>query len=113
MIRYHDAQDSLSAEAAPMLMASSLTAAPRAAQHLAPAAIQNSGYGDFGMMPRHPLAYSAAPLSTLVLIVAVVVALLALMKGDTRRLSFALSPNNPGHLHFIKSGRHGYAIRRR
>jgi hypothetical protein len=112
MIRHHDVQDSFSAEAAPMLLASSLTVAPGAV-HLAPAVIQSSGYGGFGTMPSHPLMYYAAPLSTLILIVAMAVALLSLMKVAARQLSFAMSPKTLRATYFIKSDRHGYRIRRR
>lgn len=57
MIRYHEAQDLLSAEAAPMLITSTLRVAPHTAQYLVPVASQSSGYSDAGMMPRLPLTY--------------------------------------------------------
>lgn len=113
MIRHHEVQDSLSAEAAPMHLASSATAIPRAAPHPAYVVIQNDSRGDSGTMPGHPFAFYAAPLSSFVLIVATVVILRALMKLVAPRFKFAAAAKDIGHIYFVKSGSHGYKISRR
>ncbi len=96
-----------------MLLASSLSAAPRAAPLPGYAAVQNSGHDDYAATWDHPFAHYAAPLSTFVLIVMSAIALLALLKFASNRLSFGAAAKNVGNLYFIKSGSRGYTISRR
>ncbi len=112
MIRHHDAQDSFSAETVPNYHASSLSAAPPAAEYTGAAAIPNSSTGD-GAMWSHSFAFYATPLSSVVLMVAVVTALAALMKAAASRLRFTRPTKNTGITYFIKSGSHGHTVSRR
>jgi len=78
MIRHHDTQDLLSAEAAPMYFASGMTAIPHAAPLPGRAEIQSGS--DSGATAAHPFAFYAAPLSTLALLLVSIVALTSLLK---------------------------------
>jgi len=113
MIRHHEGQDSFSAEAAPMLLTSSLGPAPRAASLQGHAAVQSSGRGDHGTPWNHPFAFYAAPLSTVLLIVLSAVVLFTLIKAAATRLNSGWLVKNGGSRYFIKSGSHGYTISRR
>ncbi len=113
MIRHHEVQDSLSAEAAPLYLASSPTAMPHAAPHPAYVPVQNSSHGESGAMLGHPFAFYAAPLSSVVLILAAVIALRAFIRVVAPRLRFITSMKDIEQLYHIKSGSHGYKISRR
>lgn len=109
MIRHHEAQDSLSAEAAPMILASSLTAAPLPGY----APIQSSAYSNQGAAANHPFSGYGTQLSIIVLMVMAVLALLILLKAAANRLRFTVSTRTVGNVYFVRSGRHGYSINRR
>ncbi|MDR3417040.1 MAG: hypothetical protein P4L83_12715 [Nevskia sp.] len=81
MIRYHDAQDFLSAEVTPMHMhsAAGTTAIPHTAALSAYTTVQNS-HGDYGAAS-YPFVVYAAALPVLVLFVVVVIALLSSLSG--------------------------------
>lgn len=109
MIRHHEAQDSLYAEAAPMILASSLIAAPLPGY----APIQSSAYSNQDATANHPFSAYGTQLSTIVLMVMAVLALLILLKAAANRLRLALSTRTIGNVYFVRSGRHGYSINRR
>jgi len=114
MIRHHSVQDQFSADATSMypLMAVTVPVHPMPLpSHVAVRSLAPSG-DDANW--NHPLAFYAAPASTLMLLVVSVVALLELMR--MRRAAGVLRPLPAGKtkgLHFIRSARYGYTIGRR
>lgn len=109
MIRHHEAQDALSAEAAPMILPSSLIAAPLPGY----APIQSSAYSSHDASRSLPFSGYGTQLSIIVLMVVSVLALLILLKVAANRLRFAVSTRTVGNVYFVRSGRHGHTINRR
>lgn len=80
MIRHHVAQDLLSAEAAPLYLGAGMPAEKHAASLSGPVETQSGAQPGNSTAPPHPFAYYASPLSTVLLLTASIIALLAFMK---------------------------------
>jgi hypothetical protein len=114
MIRHHAAQDQLSADATSIYPWMAVTVPVHAAPHPDHVAAHSAAPGGDEASSSHPLAFYAAPASTLMLVVLSVVALLELMR--MRRALGVLRPLSAGKtagMYFIKSARYGYTIGRR
>jgi len=111
MIRHHAVQDQLSADATSIYPWMAATVPVHAAPHPDHVAVHSAAPGGDEANWSHPLAFYAAPASTLMLVVLSVVALLELMR--MRRAVGVLRPPSAGKvagMYFIKSARYGYTI---
>lgn len=80
MIRHHVAQDLLSAEAAPLYLGAGMPAERHAASLSGPVETHSGAQAGNSTASPHPFAYYASPLSTVLLLAALIIALSAFVK---------------------------------
>jgi len=86
MIRHHVAQDRLSADATSIYPVMDMTAIAQTAPLPVHALLQDGGRGEHAATWNHPFSFYVAPVSTLLLLLVSIVAMLALMRIRRRPL---------------------------